>query len=122
MAALKAVLTEALPDGDVVIEQDLAVSGGNFSYIHKVKDGKSIYFFANSSDAEVDTWVALRGKLTPEIWNPHDGKIGPAEVEHVIGKEGPVTRVHVETRAGPLAVPCGRGNREHERMKKGSRL
>ena len=96
VAALKAVLTEALPDGDVVIEQDRTLRGGNFSYIHKVKDGKSMYFFANSSDAEVDTWVALRGKLTPEIWNPHDGKIGPAEVEHVIGKEGPVTRVHVK--------------------------
>jgi hypothetical protein len=96
VASLKAVLTQALPDGDVVIEQDRTLRGGNFSYIHKVKDGKSMYFLANSSDAEVDTWVALRGKLTPEIWNPHDGKIGPAEVEHVIGKEGPVTRVRVK--------------------------
>jgi hypothetical protein len=96
VGALKAVLTQALPDGDVVIEQDLKVSGGNFAYIHKVKEGKSIYFFANSSDAEVDTWVALRGKVAPAIWNPYDGKIGPAEVEHVIGKEGPVTRVHVK--------------------------
>jgi hypothetical protein len=96
VAALKAVLTEALPDGDVVIGQDLTASGGNFSYIHKVKDGKSMFFFANSSDAEVDTWVNLRGNLTPEIWNPHDGKIGPAKVEHFIGKEGPVTRVNVK--------------------------
>ena len=96
VAALKVVLTEALPDGDVVIEQDRTLRGGNFSYVHKVQDGKSMYFFANSSDAEVDTWVALRGKLTPEIWNPHDGKIGPAEVEHVIGKEGTVTRVHIK--------------------------
>jgi hypothetical protein len=96
VAALKAVLTEALPDGDVVIEQEPTVNGGNFSYIHKVKDGKSMYFFANSSDAEVDTWVALRGKVAPAIWNPHDGKIGPAEVEHAIGKEGTVTRVHVK--------------------------
>jgi len=96
VTALKAVLAEALPDGDVVIKQDRTPSGGNISYIHKVKDGKAIYFFANSSDAEVDTWVALRGKLTPEIWNPHDGNIGPAEVEHVVGKEGPVTRVHVK--------------------------
>ena len=93
---VKAVLNEALPDGDVVIEQDLMASGGNFSYIHKVKDGQSMYFFANSSDADVDTWVVLRGKVTPEIWNPHDGKIGPAEVEHAIGKEGPVTRMHVK--------------------------
>jgi hypothetical protein len=90
------VLAEALPDGDVVIAQDRALRGGNFSYIHKVRDGKCIYFVANSSDAEVDTWVALRGKLTPEIWNPHDGKISPARAEHIIGKEGPVTRVQVK--------------------------
>ncbi len=96
VAALKAALAEALPDGDVMIEQDPAISGGNFSYIHKVKDGKSIYFFENSSDTEVDTWVALRGKRILEAWNPHDGKIGPAEVEHVVGKEGSVTRVHVK--------------------------
>jgi len=89
-------LAEALPDGDVVIGQEPKLSGGNFSYIHKVKDGKAIYFFANSSDAEVDTWVTLRGNFTPEIWNPHDGKTGPAVVEHVTGKEGPVTRVQVK--------------------------
>jgi hypothetical protein len=94
--ALKTVLTEALPDGDVVIESDLTVRGGNFSYIHKVKDGKSMFFFANSSDAEVDTWVALRGNIAPAIWNPHNGQTGPAEVEHVRGKAGPVTRVHVK--------------------------
>ncbi len=96
VAALKAVLTEALPDGDVVIEQDPTTHGGNFSYIHKVKDGKSMYFFGNSSDTEVDTWVAIRGKLAPAVWNPHDGKIGPGVYEHVAGKEGPVTRVHVK--------------------------
>lgn len=100
MAAVKAALKEALPDGDVVMDQDLTVNGGNFSYIHKVKDGRSIYFFANSSDAEVDTWVSLRGNVVPEIWNPHDGKTGPAEVEHISGKEGPVTRVHVKL--GPV--------------------
>lgn len=95
-AALNTVLNEALPDGDVVISREVAVKGGNFSYIHKVKDGKSIYFFGNSSDTEVDTWVALRGNITPEVWNPHDGTITPAEVEHVAGKEGPVTRVHLK--------------------------
>ena len=95
-AALEAVLTEALPDGDVVTGPDIKTSGGNFSYIHKVKDGKSICFLANSSDAEVDTRVTLRGKLTPEFWNPHDGKRSPAEYEHAAGKEGPVTWVHVK--------------------------
>ena len=95
-AALGSVLNEALPDGDVVIGHDLTASGGNFSYIHKVKDGRSLVFLANSSDGAVDTWVSLRGKLVPEIWNPHDGKMGPSEYEHVAGKEGTVTRVHVK--------------------------
>jgi alpha-L-rhamnosidase len=96
VAALKSVLGEALPEGDVVIEQEIPVNNGNFSYIHKVKDGKSIYFFGNSSDTAVDTWVSLRGKFTLETWNPHDGTIGQAEVEGIAGKEGPVTRVHVK--------------------------
>jgi hypothetical protein len=96
VAALKAVLAEALPDGDVVIEQDLTTQGGNFSYIHKVKDGRSLVFLGNSSEAEVDTWVALRGKMVPELWNPHDGSIGPAEYEHATGQEGSITRVHVK--------------------------
>ncbi len=96
VAALNAVLDEALPDGDVVIGQDLTTSGGNFSYIHKVKDGRSLVLLANSSDGAVDTWVSLRGKLVPEIWNPHDGKMGPSEYEHVAGKVGTVTRVHVK--------------------------
>ncbi len=96
VAALKAVLAEALPDGDVVIDHDQPVTTGNISYIHKGKDGLSIYFFANSSDDPVDTWVALRGKVAPEVWDPHDGNVGPAEVRHVTGKEGPVTRVHLK--------------------------
>jgi hypothetical protein len=95
VAALTTVLDESLPDGDVVIGQDLTPKGGNFSYIHKVKDGRSMYFFANSSDGAVDTWVVLRGKLALEVWNPHDGRVGPAEVEQVADKTGPVTRVHV---------------------------
>jgi hypothetical protein len=95
-AALKSVLDEALPDGDVVIEQDITVKGGNLSYIHKVIEGRELYFFANSSGQDVDIWVRLRGKFAPELWNPHDGKIGPGEYTHVPGKGVVVTRVRVK--------------------------
>jgi len=95
VATLRAVLDEALPDGDVAIEPLPSLPGGNFSYIHKVKDGQSIYFFANSSDHEVDTWVTLRGRITPELWDPHDGKISLAEVQQGRGQQDPVTRVHL---------------------------
>jgi hypothetical protein len=95
-AALKSVLDEALPDGDVVIEQDVATKGGNLSYIHKVKEGRDLYFFANSCDQDVDIWVRLRGKLALELWNPHDGRIGQCEYTQASGKTGSVTRVRVK--------------------------
>ncbi len=53
----------------------LATEVGKFNYIHKIKDGKHIYFFTNSSDEEIETEVILRGKLKLENWNPHDGTL-----------------------------------------------
>jgi hypothetical protein len=44
----------------------------------------------------VETWVRLRGKLAPELWDPHDGTIRPSEHAHVPGKAGTVTRVRVK--------------------------
>jgi len=46
---------------------------GALTYIHKVKDGRDIYFFANSSPKAVDTKVVLRGDRVLTIWNPHTG-------------------------------------------------
>jgi len=46
---------------------------GMLSYLHKVKEGRHIYFMANSTDAPVDTEVVLHGKLDLQCWNPHDG-------------------------------------------------
>lgn len=95
VSALKSVLDIALPDGDVIFEQDIAPIGGNLSCIHKINEGRHITFIANSSDQKVDTWVRLRGKLAPELWDPHEGKIGPCEYQHMKLKDGIVTRVHI---------------------------
>ena len=48
---------------------------GKFNYIHKIKDGKNIYFFTNSSDESIETQVILRGKMKLKNWNPYTGKI-----------------------------------------------
>ena len=48
---------------------------GMLSYLHKVKDNRHIYFFANSTDRTIDTAVCLRGKLSLQSWNPHNGKV-----------------------------------------------
>jgi len=54
---------------------ELTTDFGKFSYIHKVKEGKDIYFFANSSDETISTEVLLRGTVNMESWNPHDGSV-----------------------------------------------
>ncbi|MCA1758444.1 MAG: hypothetical protein LC658_01625, partial [Bacteroidales bacterium] len=48
---------------------------GKFNYIHKIKDGKHIYMFTNSSDEVIDTEVILKGKHLLENWNPHNGNM-----------------------------------------------
>ncbi len=92
---LKSVLETALPDADVAFEQEVTTTGGNLSYIHKVNEGRHIIFIGNSSDQKVDNWLRLRGKLTPELWDPHDGKITPIECQHIKMKDGIATRVRV---------------------------
>jgi hypothetical protein len=76
--SLRAILDEALPDGDVVFAEAIAVSGGNLSYIHKNVDGREVYFFANSSETPVDCHVRLRGRPALEEWNPNTGGVRPA--------------------------------------------
>ena len=49
---------------------------GMLSYIHKQKERKDIYLFANSTDHPVKTPVALKGKLHLKSWNPHTGTTG----------------------------------------------
>ena len=58
---------------------------GCFNYIHKHRDGKDIFFFANSTDDHISTNVILRGVFEPELWNPHTGsikKISEYEIIH----------------------------------------
>jgi hypothetical protein len=78
---IDAVLKEALRVRDVDVQapwlwpvpmnRDYA---GALTYIHKVKSGRDVYFFANSTDAAVDAPVVLRGNKTLEIWDPHTGE------------------------------------------------
>jgi hypothetical protein len=55
---------------------------GSLTSLHKVKDGRNIYFFANSSSKSVDTEVVLRGSLKLSIWDPMDGRVQPVEARH----------------------------------------
>jgi hypothetical protein len=99
---LNNVLKEAVPVRDVDIQQPpmwpvklYPEYDGALTYIHKVKDGKDIYFFANSRDTAVDTEVVLRGKKTLALWDPHTGERRAAE--YTAGEQNgqPVTTVRL---------------------------
>jgi len=73
-------------DTDVRFEGNVTQmsGGGMFSYIHKQKDDRDIYYFANSSDDRIETIAEVRGKIIPELWNPATGETAPIkEVEHL---------------------------------------
>lgn len=94
--ALKAALDDALGVYDVSFEEDVAVRDGNLSYIHKVIEGRQVYFVGNSSDGAVDVHVRLRGKLKLEWWDPHTGEIGTCESETISSGGVDVTRVRLK--------------------------
>jgi hypothetical protein len=62
-------------------------------YIHKVKGKTDIYFFANVGDQEANTSVRLRGKITPEAWDPHSGQCSVPAYTNIVENGQPVTRV-----------------------------
>ncbi|PQJ76586.1 glycosyl hydrolase [Polaribacter glomeratus] len=65
------------PNPSVYFENNPIIKSelGLFSYLHKVKEGKNNYYFANSSDQEINTTVFLRGKVQLENWNPKNGEV-----------------------------------------------
>jgi len=106
---ITAVLKEVLPVLDVDIQQPpmwpvkmAQEYDGALTYIHKVKDGHDIYFFANSKEAPVDTKVVLRGNKTLALWNPQTGEKQAAECGHADASGQAVTSVHLSL--GPLSA------------------
>ncbi len=88
------IMKEAVPVWDVNIEEPMwpveigPEYAGSLTYIHKIKDNRHIYFFANSSDESVDTKVVLRGALDLSVWNPMNGEILPIEEKYTETKDG----------------------------------
>jgi hypothetical protein len=99
-ALLQAILHSSGTACDVRFEQSPAVTGGNLTYIHKKRDGRDIWFFANSSETPVDVPVLLKGAFRLQLWNPHTGALSacPAIAETKMGL--PFTRVQLKL--GPV--------------------
>jgi hypothetical protein len=99
----------ATPDVRFAPNPTPASGGGVFSYIHKRKEGREIYFFANSSDAAIDTVAELRGRIEPEFWNPLSGDVArPSEVKHIKRAGETYTRVALKLDAVQAMFVVGR--------------
>jgi len=99
---INAILQQVIPVPDVNIhEKPWPVKtgidyDGALTYIHKVKQGRDIYFFANSSEKHIDTIVTLCGRKSLIIWNPHSGQIQPADYHHTTTNAGrPTTNLQL---------------------------
>jgi hypothetical protein len=94
-------LKQVVPLRDVDIQEPIGMLkrgpdyDGALTYIHKVKDGRDIYFFANSSPKDIDTKVVLRGKKSLTIWNPQTGAQEKAEFTAGETNGQPVTTVRL---------------------------
>jgi len=97
----KTVLKQAFPIRDVEFRKEMGplekgrAYAGALTYIHKVKNGRDIYFFANSSEKRVDTNVVLRGRKELTIWNPHTGEKEQATLTHAKAGGTDVTTVRL---------------------------
>lgn len=94
---IEIALGEILPDVQFFPNPELAIDFGKFSYIHKMKNGKDIFYFANSSDEVIDTDVLVRGNYDIQKWCPHTGIIEkdiPSEV--IEKKELKYSKLHLK--------------------------
>ncbi|MFD0796577.1 glycosyl hydrolase [Maribacter chungangensis] len=73
----EALAIDLTPDVAFSPNPTLASDFGKFNYIHKIKEGRHIYFFSNSSDETIQTEVTLKGDFKLFEANPHTGNITP---------------------------------------------
>jgi hypothetical protein len=86
---MREALDDALGVYDVEIE-----NGASVQNIHKVKDGRHLWYFANLGTTAADTWVRLRGNFTPQLWNPETGAVNAApDFTNIVENGHAVTRV-----------------------------
>ena len=75
---------------------DVEIAGNQkLRYIHRVKGETHVYFFANIGDAAADAVVRLRGKIRPEAWDPHTGRISVPEHSQTVEDDQPATKVRL---------------------------
>lgn len=65
-----------------LIESDILIENPEIFYLHRVKDGRDIYFLVNTTLIAQSAEVALYGDGQPLLWDPSTGKEQPISPWH----------------------------------------
>jgi len=80
-------LREALRSAGIGFDVDYPFDR-DIQYIHKIIDGRNIFYFANTGRKRKETQVMLRGRLNLEKWDPHTGMTKKISGEFVNNDSG----------------------------------
>ncbi len=97
---LDAVLDALLPVADVRFEHAPPGERQWHALVYSQSEGlRQRYYFANSSDDVIDCPIILRGRLLPECWDPHTGKVEQVAYAHDMVQSSEVTRLQLHLEA-----------------------
>ena len=85
VAAERAVVTGALREAIAgLIDPDVVIDNEDVFSLHRVKDGRPLYFLVNSTGETQLAHVSVAGEVEPRLWDPSSGEerpIAPSRVE-----------------------------------------
>lgn len=91
-SAMMAVLDKAVRE---CITPEIEISSDEVFYLHRVKDGRDLFFLVNPVDFAADITVTWTGTHGIELWNLETGEITPVPV--LVHKDGKTTiQAHLE--------------------------
>jgi hypothetical protein len=100
--SLARALNEISPAADVLLENTSPANSGagKLSYLHKIKNGKNIYYVANSTTNPVNTYISLKGKQKLQLWDPNTGdKSTIKDVEYITQNGAVYSRIKLDLAA-----------------------
>lgn len=98
------ILNHHLPIFEKIGVHDKLSHHGSISYIHKKHAGCDIYYITNTTESIYDNKILLRGRLLPEEWNPHTGKIKKLPYEYVTYRSELYTHINIKLEAAAATV------------------
>lgn len=91
-AAMMSVLDSAMR---ACITPEIEIDSEEVFYLHRVKDGKDIFFLINPVDAPADIRITWQGEHTPELWDLERGDIQKVPVYRIENGKT-IVRAHLE--------------------------